>query len=263
MGFYDLRIIDLINDILHMRNSAPGQIAMITKNGLDSYLRAVKVDGPLSPLAREALRIIREVYKNSNLEDKLLLFILENIDVVDITAAEDVTRTLEKLNDKTYAAYDEMLDDIKAACLLSKKDRQLRPERTVESLLTNDIYKTMVYGLTQTIADVKKFLNYEEEFWDFIKENLKEVPVTAAGAKIQCGVIPLLDGDTNLYTFYTLVPKIVDYETALVAINIYKKAYDYYVNLGIKKADIFATDGIGLQLDYRDYIREEANRKFK
>ena len=263
MKSFDKRKEELVKDIIYMRDTAPGQVAKITKNGLVTYLRAAKVDGPISPLAREALRIIRETYKNSNLEDKLLLFILENIDTIDVTAAEDVTLTLEKLSDKTYAAYSEMLDDINSACFLSKKERQLRPERTVDSLLTNDRYKTMVYGLTQTIADVKNFLNYEEEFWDFIEEHLREVHVTAAGARVQCGVIPLFDGDTNVYNFYTVVPKIVDYETALVAINIYKKAYDLYVNLGIKKAEVFSPSTLGLQLDYSEHLREEANHRFK
>ena len=148
MKSFDKRKEELVKDIIYMRDTAPGQVAKITKNGLVTYLRAAKVDCHISTLAREALRIIRETYKNSNLEDKLLLFILENIDTIDVTAAEDVTLTLEKLSDKTYAAYSEMLDDINSACFLSKKERQLRPERTVDSLLTNDRYKTIVYGLT-------------------------------------------------------------------------------------------------------------------
>ena len=260
----DTRKEKVVKDILYTRETEPAKVRRITLSGMASYFKAVKTFGPGSPVAKEALKTIKEMLKISKIENKLLLFILHNIDEFDISATEDAVLRLERLNDSTYDSYYGVLSEINAACANKDKNRQLRPEKGIDSLLTNNRYKTMVLGLTNTFEDIKEYLPYEEEFWIFIKPNLKVLPTTGEGARIQCGIQTIRNGEDNtLVNFITVVPKVVDYETAMEAIRVYKKAHDLYLCLGKDMSLIEVTNANQEQMQYRESIEKEANRRFR
>ena len=164
---------ELVQDIMFMRNATPEQIRKITFDGLSSYFNALRAFGFKSPVPKEALKVIRDMYKVSKIEGKLLDFILINLDHLNIDSAEETVDELDQLNTTTYLNYNEVLDEIDVAAQMHKEERALHPNRKIDSLLTNNKYKTKVFGLVQRFSDVKNFLNYDEDFWEFVSAHLK------------------------------------------------------------------------------------------
>ncbi len=250
----------LTKDILYMKDSAASQIATMTKNGLNSHVRALKTFGPKSKVTKEALVTIREFYKISKLEGKLLNFILKNLDQMYLSAAEDSAMTLDLLNRSTIEAYQSVLTEINTACEEKDEKRVLKPEKGINSLLTNKRYTAMVMALTEKMTDVKSFLRYDEKFWNFISTYLKVVPVRGEGIPLECGLLPILDQEGNLDNFYTLIPKVVDFDTAIGALDVYKRAHDMYLFVGQPYKDYVKRNSAEAQLEYREHLEEKAQK---
>jgi len=263
MKYNDTRQEKVIKDILFTRNEEPKRIGRIVLKGMKSYFNALKTFGPFSPVTKETLKVIKDILKIQNINDKLLLFILENIDQFDISATENVVLKLEKLTDSTYDSYQAILNEINEACRENDETKELRPKDGISTLLTNNRYKTMVLGLGETFDDIKDFLPYSEDYWEFIKNHLKTLPTTGEGARIMCGVVPLMDDDGVLYDFYTIVPKVVDYETAMESIGVYKRAHDLFLCRGQKFEDLIKTNGSAAQIAYREHLEQKAKKTFR
>lgn len=263
MKSIDARQQELIKDILFMKRATPDQIRKITMDGMKTYFKALAVFGPSSPITKEALVTIREMYEISKVEGKLLNFITSNLASIDISAAESVVLTLDKLNDDTYAAYDSVLGEIEIACDTKNPNRTIKPKSGINSLITNENYKTMVVSLTERMIDVRAFLTYEEDFWTFIETYLKVVPSPGYIAEKTCGLRPILDQDGNLVNFYTIVPKVVDLDTAMIAIDVYKRAHDLYNCLSYRYKDILKPSSEAVQEEYKEHLDERAKMIFK
>ncbi len=259
MKSYDVRKEDLIKDILFMKNSTPEMIARITKDGIALYFKSLSTFGRKSKVTRETLTTMREMYRISKMEGRLFDFILDNLDSIDIDAAEETVLKLDKLNTQTYESYDAVLGEIETAIALKDENRTLKSNKGISSLLTNKNYANMVVALTEDIKNVRKFLNYEDEFWEFIKPFERIVPTPAEGARIQCGLIPITEPDgKTLSRFYTVVPKVIDMETAFIALDLYKKAHDMYLMVGKDYTGYQHKPSTEEQLNYRDYLTEQA-----
>ena len=142
---------------------------------------------------------------------------------------------------------------------MKDENRALKSNKGIPSLLTNKNYANMVFALTEDIKNVRKFLNYEDEFWEFIKPFERIIPTPAEGARIQCGLIPITETDgKTLSRFYTVVPKVIDMETAFIALDIYKKAHDMYLMVGKDYTGYQHKPSTEEQLNYRDYLTAQA-----
>lgn len=263
MKYMDHRKKLLIEEILRIEAGMPEEVRETVMSGIATYFEASRTFGPANPLAKEALKSIQEVLQINNTEKRLLDYIIENLEIMDTNAAKGVVNSLEELNTQTISDYRSVLEGIKTACDKKDDDRTLLPEGAINSVLSNKKYKTMVISLTETMRDVRAFLPYEEDFWTFIEQYLKVVPQPANIASHTCGLIPLVDDDNNLVNFYTLVPKVIDLDTAMLAIGIYKKAHDYYLCLGSKLDTIVPTTGAATVAEYEEHLEERAKRVFK
>ena len=254
---------ELIKEILRIWKTNPKQFRKVIKEGLGRYTQAVTTFGIKSPLAKESLAIAKEAHSINKTEEKLFKFILDNIDSFDVSSVENVISTIDELNDETYSRLIRTLVDIEIACNLEKEDRALDPNRLTDKVITNNKYKAMVLGLTQKMSDVKNFLNYEEEFWLFIEDHLKVEPSPAYIAEKTCGIKPIVDENGNLVQFYTIIPRVVDMDTAMIAIEILKKAHNLYTCVGKKYSDIVKISGESAAQEYKEQLEEAAGRKFK
>ncbi len=260
----DARQDKVVKDILYVKGTEPAKVRKIVFRGMASYFKAIKTFGPKNPVAKEALKSIKEMLKIHRIEDKLLTFILNNVETFDINATEEAVLRLEKLNDQTYIDYSSILDEIDIACEEKDKNRQLRPEEGVNSLLTNNRYKTMVLGLTNSLEDIKAYLPYEEEFWQYIKPRLRVLHTNGEGARHECGFRLVHDNDNKLYDIPAIVvPRVVDYETAMEAIRIYKRAHYLYLSLGKDMSEIEQTNANEEQMQYREDMEKLAERRFR
>jgi len=263
---FNYRQEQIIKDIEFSRRTEPKKVRKIVLAGMSSYFKALKTFGPASPAAKEALRTIKEMLKIHRIEDQLLLFIGNSLEDFDIYAVEEAMQKLDNLNTNTFDSYYDILHEIDTACEEKDKNRQLRPEDGINSLLTNNRYKTMVLGLATTFEDIKEYLPYEEEFWTYLKEEVKPkvLHTSGEGAKVQCGVVPYWNSeDGTLGSIDVHVPRVTDYETAMEAIRVYKRAHDLYLNLGKKKEEIPTTNANEEQMQYREDMEELANKRFR
>ena len=223
---------ELVKDIMFAKGLIPTRVMHVTKEGISCYSLSAKTFGRTSRISKESLLSIREMQKIGKVELRLLNFILSNIDQVNIDSAEEVSLRLDKLSERTYNDYLGVLTQIRIACDTKDEGRKTMPLDGIDSVLTNENYSRMVIGLMERLKDIKNFLNYEPAFWEFAKTYFKEIPVNGEGAKHECGVVALKDKEGNICNFKTHVPIVVDFETALSALDIIKKAHDIYLALG-------------------------------
>ena len=251
---------DLIKDIMFAKGLVPNRILSVTKEGLSCFALASKTFGRTSRISKESLLSIKEMQKIGKIELRLFHFILDNLDHVDLDAAADVSLRLDKLSEKTYNDYMGVLTQIRFACDTKDEGRKIKPLDGIDSVLTNDNYSRMVIALTERLKDVKNFLNYEPEFWEFIKTWYKEIPVNAEGARHECGTVALKDENGNISIVKVHVPIVTDLDTALIALDIMKKAHDYYLHLGTPYAEYVKKTSNEETMAYKEMLSTRAQR---
>ena len=249
------RMEDLRKDIEYLLLNNPVTVLQITKRGLSDNGLARTTLGEQSNIAGEAMKVAQEIQAINYIEERLLKYIVNNLNSFDIDSAEKVVMILDKLSRTTFADYNKVLDEIENAIKEKDDNKQVRPEKGLTTLLTNRNYTNMVAALTEDQNKIRAFLDYEPEFWEFIKLYERVVPVPVEGAKIECGILPIMETDgKTLHSFYTLVPKVIDMETAYMALDIYKKAHDMYLMVGKEYTGGVQKPSTEEQLDYRDYL---------
>lgn len=90
----------------------------------------------------------------------------------------------------------------------------------------------MVYGLDLTIDDIKNYLNYDETFWNYIKDKIKvfKNPYLDYDLKMNYyGIWYDLDENKELTKLIICIPEIVDLKTAQIALHELKHAHDIYM----------------------------------
>ena len=138
---------DILEQIQFMKTNSFEELYRIVLSAISLYVRSVVLFGFNSRQAKENISIVNEMRKILKEEKVLLSLIEENIDNVDLDDACDVVDTLDALNDRTYLAYDSIFSEIETSCEIRNKDRVLRPRTPIDSLITNDEYKTKVQKL--------------------------------------------------------------------------------------------------------------------
>ena len=86
-------------------------------------------------------------------------------------------------------------------------------------------------------------------FWVYINDKVDVVNVDAKTMEKMFYAVAVLNEDNTISSIKVLVPEVVDYDSAMIAINIYNKAYELYKKLGTK------TDG--LKVDHSDALKNE------
>ena len=79
--------------------------------------------------------------------------------------------------------------------------------------------------------DIVLFLNYPDEFWEYIKPRIRRVEPLDEKNRFFYKTLLKFDKDDNLIDIKVIVPRIVDIDTACVNIHELKHAYDMYLLL--------------------------------
>ncbi len=201
-------------------------INILIKKGLsNNYLKE------LTKIKAEYIAILTE-------ENNLLNLILRNGINKNIDAINNLIDKLDDLADKTIIYYYNLLDDLEQEIEIDKGHPYKRLPKNFETLLENNEFKFMVYGLDLTIDDIKNYLDYDETFWNYIKDKIKvfKNPYLDYDSKMDYyGVWYDLDENKELTKLIICIPKIVDLKTAQIALRELKHAHDIY--MGILKED--------------------------
>jgi hypothetical protein len=225
---------EITSDINSMKKGSYEQMWLITMYGLGSYFKSLFAFGSRSNVTRDNLNVIKEMFSILKTEREMLNFILRNLDKFEISATQEVVQMLDDLNDKTVEYYYSVIDEIEDAVDMKEERRGMRPIKNFPTLIQGNGYTNEVRALALNKKAIREFLGYEEEFWEFIAGKDKtEVRVPYEGAKNMAYAIPLHDRETgNVVDVKMYIPEIADLSSALLAIQIYEKAYSIWKCLG-------------------------------
>lgn len=84
--------------------------------------------------------------------------------------------------------------------------------------------------------DIKDYLNYEEEFWNYIKDKIKVIknPYIDYDLKMHYyGVWYDYNQNKELTKLIICIPDIVDLKTSLIAIHEFRHAHDIYMGTSL------------------------------
>ena len=215
-------------------------IAKIKKPGILTKPNLPKYKNPLSlPLDGQTfINNKNEIYLTNYVLTIKNIRILRNGINKNIDAIKNLINKLDDLADKTIIYYYNLLDDLEQEIEIDKGHPYKRLPKNFETLLENNEFKFMVYGLDLTIDDIKNHLDYDETFWNYIKDKIKvfKNPYLDYESKMDYyGVWYDLDENKELTKLIICIPKIVDLKTAQIALHELKHAHNIY--MGILKED--------------------------
>lgn len=79
---------------------------------------------------------------------------------------------------------------------------------------------------------VISFLDFNDDFWNYIKSRIIYVDSNIKGNELFYNTLMKFDDDNKLIDIKVLIPYIIDLNTALVNVHELKHAYDLYLKLG-------------------------------
>lgn len=250
---------DLYKNIWEMKNGSAEQMCLIIMYSLGAYFKSLFAFGSSNKVTRDNLNIIKEMFNIIRTERKLLNYILQNIDKFDVNAAQDVVGMLDSVNDKTVEYYYDVINDIEDAAELKEEHRGYRPRSGFPTLIEEGTYAGEVIALSENLESLKGFLGFEEEFWNFIKDKTKKVDTSIEIMEKMVYAIPIQDENGFVVSLQLMLPKVTNLESALLAIKVYKKAYEIYKALGMNLDDVKLEDSTLLEDSYRkDYLPKKA-----
>lgn len=242
-----------------MKNGSIEQMLLITVYSLKSYFGSLLAFGRKSKITRDNLNVIKEMFFILRNERTLLNFVLRNMDIIDIQAAQDVVWMLDDVNDKTVEYYYNVIEDIEDAVECNQEFRGLRPKLRFPTLIDESSYASEVIALCENFETLKSFLGFEDEFWTFIKDKTKKVDTSIEVMTKMTYAIPIYDENGIVVSVHLMLPKVSNLETALLAIKIYKKAYNIYKMIGMKYSAEVDDGSLSLQEEYKNkYLPKKA-----
>ncbi len=243
---------NLYENICEMKDGSIEQMCLITMYSLGSYFKSLFTFGSSNKVTRDNLNIIKEMFKIIKTERTLLNYILQNFDKFDIAATQEVVEMLDDVNDKTVLYYYDVINGIEDAAELKEEHRGYRPRCGFPTLIEDSSYAEEVIALGENLESLKSFLDFEEEFWEFIKDKTKKVDTSIEIMEKMVYAIPIYNEEGYVVSLQLMIPRISNLESALLAIKIYKKAYDIYKMIGKKYDKDNLDDSAILQERYKN-----------
>lgn len=254
---------ELRKNIFEMKSGSIEQMLLIVKYSLTAYFKSAITFGSDNRVTRDNILIIKEMFEILRRERKLLNYILRNIDYFDVTSSEEVVGMLDEVNDKTIDYYYGLLNDIEDAAELGQEFRGYRPRKGASTLITDDKYLLEVVGLGLSLDDLKAYLGYEDDFWNFVKDRIKLINTSSDIMEQMARVTPITNNG-EIVDIDMLIPRIIDLRSATVALEMYEKAYNFYKLLGSRVEDYDKTDAESTKKRYvEEYLPQQAKELFK
>lgn len=163
-------------------------------------------------------------------EEEIMLcnYILDNKKKIDYIEAGKFIEKLEQLNDDTILYYVDYFDGVISASETKQEFRAHKPKKEFVSLIDTDNYRKELFGLTLNFDMIKKYLDYPDDFWDYV---IPKVRIVDEYSKMNYEVIMNIK-DNVLKDIRVIVPEITNLLSALINIHEFKHAYDLYNMLG-------------------------------
>ena len=136
----------LKKDIKYLKASSFEIKYRIYTEALELFLRCIVTFGFNNPYTKECFNVIKEMRQVLKEEKRLLTMLDNNIDHIRLDDLDEMIDTID-LGYDTYIGYSDILDNIYFACQEKNKERIVRNNKPIDSVVTNDEYKENVYTL--------------------------------------------------------------------------------------------------------------------
>ena len=140
---------EIQKDIKFMRSTSHEELYRVFMDALSTYFKCLTTFGFNNPYTKECFTVVKDMRKVLKEEKRLLILLNNHIDNIRLDDLDEMVGTLDTLSEDTYLDYSEILDNIYFACDAKDKERIVRGNKPINSLITNDEYQEKVYTLVQ------------------------------------------------------------------------------------------------------------------
>ena len=140
---------DIKSDIKFLKSADHEVMYRVFCDALDAYLKSLTTFGFNNPYTKECFKVIKEMRQVIKEERRLLTLLLNHIDNIKLEDLDKMIGILDELGEDTYLDYCDILDNIYTACEAKDKERIVRGNKPINSLITNNEYEEKVYTLLQ------------------------------------------------------------------------------------------------------------------
>ena len=252
----------LLDEIKNINSLNHEQKRFMFKIFIETYLHSMISYGFNDEITNEVRTLWSTITTIDKEEKRIYNFIINNSDKIDINSALELIDLLDELNEETIKYYTDAFEDILDSCEMKVKWRAQHRKKKFNTLLETDEYKLNAFGLTLNIDKVKEFLNYPEEFWNYIEDKTAYLDNNIEENQAFYSVLMKFDEDNNLTDMRVYVPIINNLSTALINIHEFKHAYDIYLKLGQKIINEEELELVASKKE-EEFIREYVKSKIK
>lgn len=221
----------LIKEMKEIKKENIEEFIFMFQTFYEAYRLSIRSFGFNNVLTKNICEKFKSFYSILLQEKKYINHLLCNIDSYNLNAVDKLLDTLDYVNETTYDYYDDYFNRAYFASCMNEQGL-LFDTKHDKTLIETDDYSYMIAGLSLNDSSIRTFLSYSEDFWNYLNKITSFVDIDATGAKSMCGIIPIYDEEKKLSTFRAYIPIVVDLETALIVLDLYTKAYEYYKNIG-------------------------------
>lgn len=228
---------DIIDDIRNYKRQNIEEVLRMAYYTLSSYLYSLMTFGYQHEVTNKASNIWNSFISNLREERKLMNLLIKYASQIDYNETNIFLDDLDDLNEQQIMYYYEALDSIDDAC--DMKEAWRSNTRKDITFLSEDIsYRERLCGMLISLNDIISYMNYPDSFWEYMKSRTTYVEYhDDYDDKADIGITLSHDFEGKLSDFKLTIPCITNLYNALIAIDYYRKAYNYYLQLGKQVED--------------------------
>ena len=140
---------EIKKDIKFLKSSGREELYRVFMDALFAYFKCLTTFGFNNPYTKECFNVVKEIKKVIKEEKRLLAMLDNNIDHINLDDLEFMVSEIDEIGENAYLDYSDILDNIYASCDSKDKNRIVRGNKPINSIVTNPKYKEKVYSLIQ------------------------------------------------------------------------------------------------------------------
>lgn len=140
---------DLQKDIKSLKSAGHEELYRVFSDALEAFFKSLVTFGLNNPYTKECFKVVKELKEVLKEEKRLLIMLENNIDHIRLEDLDTMIGEIDEVGEDTYLDYSDILDNIYIACQAKDKERIVRSNKPINSVLTNPEYKEKVIDLVK------------------------------------------------------------------------------------------------------------------
>ena len=140
---------DLQKDIKSLKSAEHEELYRVFSDALEAFFKSLVTFGLNNPYTKECFKVVKELKEVLKEEKRLLIMLENNIDHIRLEDLDTMIGEIDEVGEDTYLDYSDILDNIYIACQAKDKERIVRSNKPINSVLTNPEYKEKVIDLVK------------------------------------------------------------------------------------------------------------------